>query len=329
MNNKGALLTRGKGKYIITFMIIGLTGTYCAGKDTVAEYLVKKRGFAHCSLSDELRRDMERQHIETTRENLIRCGTELRRAEGIGVLAKRALFHCSSEENTVITSIRHPGEVEVLRLRPDFFLVNVDASPEVRFSRMQQRNRPGDPAAFEEFRRMEQEECQTEGPGQQLQKCRDLATHQIINDDDNIEELYSRIDRLLNELCRKKILIVDDDTDAVAALESILEDRGYRVIAAADGETGLKEAHRIRPDLIILDIMMPGMDGYQVCEAIKSDAGLKHTPIIMVTAKDMGDDIEMAMGKKVDWYIAKPYDIKYLVNKVSYFLEKKLIQDMG
>ncbi len=315
------------GKYIIILMIIGLTGTYCAGKDTVAEYLVRQKGFAHCSLSDELRRDMENRRMETTRENLIACGTELRRAEGNGVLAKRVLDRCPVGKNTVVTSIRHPGEIEVLRGRPDFYLVNVDAPAEKRFARMKRRKRPGDPETLEEFHAMEQKENQSEGPGQQLRKCRELAAYQIMNDDDDLAGLNARVESLLGELGRKRILIIDDDPDAVAALESILEDRWYRVIAARDGETGLNEARAKRPDLIILDIMMPGMDGYQVCEAIKGDPDLRHIPIIMVTARDMGDDIEMAMEKKVDWYIAKPYDIKYLVNKVSFFLEKKIARD--
>ena len=185
-------------------MLIGLTGSYCSGKDTVADYLVNKKGFGHVSLSDELRKVLHARNIETTRENLIRIGTELRGKEGSGVLAKLALGDIPQDKNFTVTSIRHPTEVETLRSRKDFVLINVDAPAVKRFERMEHRNRPGDPKTFDEFLEMEKRESQDSGPGQQLKKCMELATIHFINDTDNLPELYSKIETLLEKLSKPR-----------------------------------------------------------------------------------------------------------------------------
>jgi dephospho-CoA kinase len=185
-------------------MIIGLTGSYCSGKDTLAEYLVNKKNFLHLSLSDELRKVLKSKHIEPTRENLIRTGTELREKEGNGILAKMVLKEILGNINYIVTSIRHPAEIETLKERKDFILVNVDAPAKVRFERMKNRNRPGDPETFEKFIEMEKRESNDEGSGQQLQKCRKLAEINFINDTDSLKELYKKIDVLLQRLNKEK-----------------------------------------------------------------------------------------------------------------------------
>lgn len=121
-----------------------------------------------------------------------------------------------------------------------------------------------------------------------------------------------------------KVLIVDDDPDTVHILELVLKDRGYEVVSANSGEAALKKIADAKPDLVILDVMMPGIDGYKVCEKIKTDESTSSIPVIMLTAKDMGEDVDMALSKKADWYIAKPFDYKYLLNKVDGFIKKKL-----
>jgi DNA-binding response OmpR family regulator len=118
----------------------------------------------------------------------------------------------------------------------------------------------------------------------------------------------------------KKILIIDDDTDALDTLQMILEKSGYIITTALNGKSGIKKAWEEKPDMIVLDVMMPDMDGFQVCEIIKTDAVTKDIPIIMLTGRDMGDDIALALDKKADWFITKPYDIKYLISKISSFL---------
>jgi CheY-like chemotaxis protein len=120
----------------------------------------------------------------------------------------------------------------------------------------------------------------------------------------------------------EKILVVDDDENAITILQILLEDHGFEVTLARDGRTALELVRKARPDIVLLDVMMPDMNGYQVCEAIKSDPVTRDIPVIMITAKDMGEDVEMAISKQVDWYIAKPYDNKYLLSKIRSFLEK-------
>lgn len=112
---------------------------------------------------------------------------------------------------------------------------------------------------------------------------------------------------------KKKVLIVDDDIQAVEMLTVILEDKNFEVIPAYVGEIGLKKAKEKIPDIIILDITMPGMDGFKVCEKIKTDPKTSRIPIIMLTGKDMGKDFDKAMEKKADWYIVKPYNIEHLL----------------
>ncbi len=185
-------------------MIIGLTGSYCSGKDTVAEYLVSKKKFLHLSLSDELRKILRSKNIETSRENLIRIGTELRENEGNGILAKMVLKEIPDNKNYIITSIRHPAEIETLKTRNDFTLVNVDAPANTRFERMKTRNRPGDPETFEKFLEMEKRESNDKGSGQQLQKCRELAQINFINDTNSLKELYTKTDSLLQKLNKEK-----------------------------------------------------------------------------------------------------------------------------
>jgi len=119
-------------------MILGVTGKYCTGKDTVAELLLEK-SFYHYSLSDALREELKKRKKQVTRENLIQLGNQLRETRGAGVLAEMALSSIKPDKNYVITSIRNPGEVEVLKRRKDFLLINVDAPIDVRFKRLRDR----------------------------------------------------------------------------------------------------------------------------------------------------------------------------------------------
>ena len=120
----------------------------------------------------------------------------------------------------------------------------------------------------------------------------------------------------------KKILIIDDDPEVIKVLKLQLEKGGYEVVDALDGDAGLIKVNEGKPDLVLLDIMMPKMDGYNVCEKIKDNPSIKNIPVIMLTAKNMGDDVELALEKKADWYIAKPYDIKYLLKKIDELIKQ-------
>ena len=124
-------------------------------------------------------------------------------------------------------------------------------------------------------------------------------------------------------MAQKKVMIVDDDVDVSYNLTAVLENAGFEVVCYVDGQSALNHIKEQRPDIVLLDVMMPGISGFDVCEKIKSDPDTAAIPVIMLTGKDMGEDLEMAMKKKADWFIAKPPDNKYLINRIEHFLEKK------
>lgn len=124
----------------------------------------------------------------------------------------------------------------------------------------------------------------------------------------------------------RKVLMVDDEPDFVEATKMLLEARGFEVIPAYDGEEGLRKAREERPDAIILDVMMPGMDGYQACAKLKADPELRTIPVLLLTA--VGSRIsetrytkEMGMRTEAEDYIPKPVDPEELVRRVSALLE--------
>jgi two-component system alkaline phosphatase synthesis response regulator PhoP len=118
----------------------------------------------------------------------------------------------------------------------------------------------------------------------------------------------------------KKILIADDNENIREALTYLLEDEGYKLWMAKDGVEALREAKNIRPDIIFLDIMMPEMNGYDVCRVIKNDPELKKTYVIMLTAK--GQVAEQERGKEVgaDEYIVKPFSPMEILTKIKRLL---------
>jgi two-component system alkaline phosphatase synthesis response regulator PhoP len=118
----------------------------------------------------------------------------------------------------------------------------------------------------------------------------------------------------------KKILIADDNENIREALTYLLEDEGYKLWMAKDGVEALREAKNVRPDIIFLDIMMPEMNGYDVCRIIKNDPELKNTYVIMLTAK--GQVTEQERGREVgaDEYIVKPFSPMEILTKIKRLL---------
>jgi len=116
---------------------------------------------------------------------------------------------------------------------------------------------------------------------------------------------------------QKKILIADDNENIRDALTYLLEDEGYDLLLAKDGADTLRKVRERRPDILFLDIMMPEMNGYDVCRTIKNDPQLKSTYIIMLTAK--GQVAEQERGKEVgaDEYIVKPFSPMEILAKVK------------
>ena len=105
----------------------------------------------------------------------------------------------------------------------------------------------------------------------------------------------------------KHVLVVDDEPDVLLLCRVNLEFEGYEVSTAPDGEAGLEACRRLRPDVVLLDVMMPRMDGWQVLEAIKADDDLKHIPVVMLTAKVRDEDQIRGWSAGAAEYITKPF----------------------
>ena len=118
----------------------------------------------------------------------------------------------------------------------------------------------------------------------------------------------------------KKILIVDDEQDIVETLKFMLEAQGYECHCAYDGETGLSMAKGLIPDLMILDVMMPKMNGYKISRLLKYDAKYKDIPILMVTARSQDEDKLIGQETGVNEYITKPFELDDVINKVGEYL---------
>jgi DNA-binding response OmpR family regulator len=120
----------------------------------------------------------------------------------------------------------------------------------------------------------------------------------------------------------KKILIVDDEADLVETVRFPLEMEGFSVLVSYNGEDGLGQARREKPDLILLDLMLPKLDGYKVCRLLKFDERYKNIPILMLTAKTQEKDKALGLETGANEYITKPFDLEKLVEKVKEYLSK-------
>lgn len=119
----------------------------------------------------------------------------------------------------------------------------------------------------------------------------------------------------------KKILIVDDELNILTMVEARLTGNGYDVITASDGQEGLAKARAENPDLIILDIMLPKLDGYKVCRMLKFDEQHKHIPIILLSARTQESDQEVGKQQGADAYITKPFQQEVLLGKIKELLK--------
>ena len=115
----------------------------------------------------------------------------------------------------------------------------------------------------------------------------------------------------------KKVLIVDDDPNILFLISEVLTRAGYEPLMAYSGASALELVKVHRPELIVLDIMMPGVNGFEVCKKVKSDPELKGTKIIMLTAKTGGKDIQTGLASGADFYITKPFQIAELSAKIK------------
>jgi two-component system alkaline phosphatase synthesis response regulator PhoP len=123
-------------------------------------------------------------------------------------------------------------------------------------------------------------------------------------------------------MSKKRILVVDDEVDLVETVRFSLELEGYDVLVAYNGEEGLNQARKENPDLILLDLMLPKLDGYKVCRLLKFDERYKHIPILMLTAKIQEKDKVTGMETGANEYITKPFEMDELMKKVKGYLNK-------
>jgi len=180
-------------------MIIGLTGKNGAGKTAVCDYL-RTRGFEYASLSDAIRAEIRRRGDEITREKLIETGIEMREKGGTGILAERVLAGLESEHNYVIDSIRNPAEVEVLRRRPDFTLLAIEAVAKTRFERSLIRARENAAATFEQFMAEEERELESGNPAAQQLIATMAMADSVIENSETIAVLHDKLYEMLPPL---------------------------------------------------------------------------------------------------------------------------------
>jgi len=121
---------------------------------------------------------------------------------------------------------------------------------------------------------------------------------------------------------KKSILLVEDEKDLQAAVKFRLEANGYAVLTASDGQEALDKARTQNPDLIILDLMLPKIDGYKVCRMLKFDEKYKHIPIVMFTARAEEEDKRLGREVSADAYITKPFEPEILLDKVKELLKE-------
>jgi two-component system, OmpR family, alkaline phosphatase synthesis response regulator PhoP len=124
-------------------------------------------------------------------------------------------------------------------------------------------------------------------------------------------------------MTKETVLVVDDEEDILELVKYNLTREGYQVLCAATGEDAIARAKRKLPDLILLDLMLPGIDGLEVCKLLKNDSKTEHIPIIMLTAKTEETDIVSGLEVGADDYITKPFSPKVLTARVRTMLRRK------
>ena len=120
----------------------------------------------------------------------------------------------------------------------------------------------------------------------------------------------------------QKLLVADDEPNIVISLEYLMKREGYQVLVATDGDQALETIQRERPALVLLDVMMPGKTGFEVCQAVRADPALDGVRILMLTAKGRDTDVSKGLALGANGYMTKPFSTRDLVQKVAEMLEE-------
>jgi two-component system cell cycle response regulator DivK len=129
--------------------------------------------------------------------------------------------------------------------------------------------------------------------------------------------------KVVEKITAPKILIVEDNQDNRELIVKALKINGYKLIEAVDGEEAIEKAKSERPDLILMDLFIPKIDGYEVTRRLKGNDEFKNIPVIACTAHAMKGDMEDALAAGCDGYIPKPIDVRLLSNQINSFLHKE------
>ncbi len=117
-----------------------------------------------------------------------------------------------------------------------------------------------------------------------------------------------------------KVLVIDDEPEITEIVQTFLSEAGYQVLVENSSENSIIKARNFKPDVILLDIMMPGLDGYNVCQELKADPQFANTPIIFLTGRDRGDDMGRSFKSGGDMFIKKPFSCERLLEIVNIVL---------
>lgn len=177
-------------------MLVGLTGRNASGKTTVIEWL-KSHGFGVNSCSDSIRHWLRSNGREINRDNLIEGGRKLRAMGGPGVLAEMLLDRIDENGNHAIDSIRTPAEVEALRKRDDFIMIEIRTSREVRWERLVARGRTGDAENFEQFVKQEESELVAHDESGQALIATAAMADVVIHNNGDVDELHGELQALI------------------------------------------------------------------------------------------------------------------------------------
>jgi two-component system alkaline phosphatase synthesis response regulator PhoP len=122
---------------------------------------------------------------------------------------------------------------------------------------------------------------------------------------------------------KKRVLLVEDDPRSIRFVSYVLEQEGYEVLTANNGLTGLKKAREEAPDLLILDVMLPGLDGFEVCRRLRADKQTSKLPVLMLSAKAQEIDKTTGLKMGADDYLTKPADPSEIAARVESLLQRK------